>query len=117
VCDKRNIPHYFNPRYSGFHNIFKTPAPGGKNPRGNSPTLCQISVYMHLISLGLLRFVEYMSAVYVDEEFGDLFQPEDTYEYWRRQVSSAATSGANPGAWGQSYKTFFWCNLRIFVIS
>jgi hypothetical protein len=91
VCDKRNIPHYFNPRYSGFHNIFKTPAPCGKNPGGKSLTLSQISVYMHLIALGLLRFVEYMSAVYVDEEFGDLFQPEDTYEYWRRQVSSAAT--------------------------
>ncbi len=69
-----------------------------KTPEVKIPTLCQISVYMHLIALGLLRFVEYMSAVYVDEEFGDLFQPEDTYEYWRRQVSSAATSGANPGA-------------------
>ena len=43
---------------------------------------------MHLISLALLRFVEYMSAVYIEEEFGDLYQPEDTYEYWRRQVKS-----------------------------
>ena len=43
---------------------------------------------MHLISLALLRFVEYMSAVYIEEEFGDLYQPEDTYEYWRSQVKS-----------------------------
>ena len=42
---------------------------------------------MHLISLAFLRFVEYMSAVYIDEEFGDLYQPEDPYDYWKRQVT------------------------------
>jgi hypothetical protein len=42
---------------------------------------------MHLMSLGILRFAEYMSAVYIEEEFGELYQPEDNYEYYRRQVT------------------------------
>jgi hypothetical protein len=39
------------------------------------------------MSLGILRFAEYMSAVYIEEEFGELYQPEDNYEYYRRQVT------------------------------
>ena len=41
---------------------------------------------MNLLSLGLIKFAEYMSSVYIAEEFGQLFQPETNYEYHRRQV-------------------------------
>jgi hypothetical protein len=44
---------------------------------------------MHGLALALLRFSEYMSSVYIEEEFGDLFQPESDYDYFRRQVTTA----------------------------
>ena len=43
---------------------------------------------MHLIALGLVRFAEYMSSVYIDEEFDrEMYEEEEGLEYIRRQVS------------------------------
>ena len=47
----------------------------------------QVSVYMHLISLGLLRFVDFMSVVYIDEEFDEATLEKEEWPYYRRQVN------------------------------